>query len=276
METLTVDPELFSNPKDAYLYVMENRCVSVTTQDLYRWGYLATRRYFYVIEWQKDTQMPHFHVLYDSKYISWNAILYSWGKHRPKDAGEVKENRPRFGTVLHSAPNFKDPAYAGRYATKYLIKTPKEGFPEWVLDMGKERRIRRYSASRGFWGETSSKSNNDNKDKRKNQQKSYRERINGCGQTVNFFQLLVTTDIKTGEVEQNRKWLGQLDIQSKNLIPKINDNGNPKRNRRIFCAENFNAALTQLSTISQKKLGIIRKYKTFHWREVDEQKATNY
>jgi len=67
--TFTIDPSLFSNPESTFLYVMDNRCISVTTQDLYRWGHLHSRRYFYVLEWQKDTKQVHFHVLYDASYI---------------------------------------------------------------------------------------------------------------------------------------------------------------------------------------------------------------
>ena len=107
MVTYTIDPELFPDPKTAYLYAMDKRCISVTTQDLFRWNYLKTRRYFYVLEWQKDTEMVHFHVLYDSVFIEWNKILKSWDKHRPKDAGPVKDNRPAFGTVLFSSSKFK-------------------------------------------------------------------------------------------------------------------------------------------------------------------------
>src|SRR4030065_378536 len=51
--TFTIDPKLFNNPKEAFFYVMDKRCISVTTQDLHRWGYLHSRNYLYVIEWQK-------------------------------------------------------------------------------------------------------------------------------------------------------------------------------------------------------------------------------
>ena len=54
--TFTIDPALFPDPKEAFFYTMDKRCISVTTQDLYRWGYLNSRRYFYVLEWQKHTK----------------------------------------------------------------------------------------------------------------------------------------------------------------------------------------------------------------------------
>ena len=106
MVTLTIDPLLFPDPRTAYLYTMDKRCISVTTQDLDRWGHLFSRRYFYVVEWQKNTLQAHFHILYDSNFILWDDILKSWSKHRPKDAGPIQGNRPAFGTVLFSAPKF--------------------------------------------------------------------------------------------------------------------------------------------------------------------------
>ena len=136
MVTLTIDPKLFLDPQTAYLYATDRRCIGRTTQDLDRWGYLYTRRYFYVLEWQEKTEMVHFHILYDSSYIPFDRLLESWSKHRPSWAGPAEGNRPAFGTVLFSAPKFADHVHAARYATKYLIKTPEHGYPTWVLNMG--------------------------------------------------------------------------------------------------------------------------------------------
>lgn len=170
MVSLTVDPELFPDPKTAYYYTMDNRCISVTTQDLYRWNHLNTRRYFYVVEWQKNTEQAHYHILYDSTYIPFTSLLASWSKHRPDEAGPVIGKRPAFGTVTFSVSKFASPLHAARYATKYLIKVPEYGFPGWVLEMGKERRIRRYSTSRGFWGTKSTRRDKEPTTTRKKQQ----------------------------------------------------------------------------------------------------------
>lgn len=75
MVTLTVDPELFPDPKTAYLYMLDKRCIGVTTQDLFRWNHLITRRFFCVVEWQKKTEQAHFHILYDSTFIPWDTLL---------------------------------------------------------------------------------------------------------------------------------------------------------------------------------------------------------
>ena len=48
-----------------------------------------------------------------------------------------------------SAPKFSSKAHAANYATKYLIKAPEEGWPEWVMWF--DGQIHRYSTSRGFF-----------------------------------------------------------------------------------------------------------------------------
>ena len=241
MVSLTVDPELFPDPKTAYLYTMDKRCISVTTQDLFRWNHLITRRYFYVVEWQKNTEQAHYHILYDATYIPWEVILMSWDKHRPDEAGPIVGNRPAFGTVTFSAPNFASPLHAARYATKYLIKVPEYGFPAWVLAMGQDRRIRRYSASRGLWG-LPSKLKTEPKTKRAITQKSYAEKIAKCGDSVNVFETVELIDPETGEITKNSLWIGQLDTPSKEVLENLFDPGNPERSRRSLMAGDLGQA----------------------------------
>jgi hypothetical protein len=237
MVTFTIDPTLFPDPESAYFYMKDKRCIAKTIQDLKRWGYLNTPRYFYVVEWQKNTQQAHFHVLFDSSYIEWNALLKSWSKHRPKDSGPVQGDRPAFGTVLFSAPRFADAVHAASYATKYLIKAPSEGFPDWVLDMGDETRIRRYSASKGFWG-TTAKATTSTSTERKNTFKTYRQRIATCGDSVHVFEVKEGLDRKTGEISTEHVWLGQLDADAA-VIDQIPDSGNPERRRRSLAAQSL-------------------------------------
>ena len=237
MVTFTVDPTLFPDPKSAYLYMKQKRCIAVTVQDLKRWGHLNTPRYFCVVEWQKNTQQAHFHVLFDTKYIPWEDMLKSWSKHRPKDAGPLQGDRPAFGTVLFSAPKFADAVHAGSYATKYLIKAPSEGFPDWILDMGDTIRIHRYSASKGFWG-TSAKATASTSTERKNTFKTYRERIAACGDSVHVFEVKEGFNMETGEISTEHVWLGQLDICA-TVIDMIKDPGNPERRRRSLVAKSL-------------------------------------
>lgn len=238
MASLTVDPELFTDPQTAYLYTMDKRCISVTTQDLDRWNHLNTRRYFYVVEWQKNTEQAHYHILYDSSYIPWDSLLYSWSKHRPPEAGPVIGKRPAFGTVIFSAPKFADPIHAAKYATKYLIKHPEHGFPKWVLAMGADKRIRRYGTGRPFWNNPK-KFKTEPKNTRKNRRLSYKERISQCGDSVNIFEINNFIDLETGEIKTIRNWKGNMDVPAKVVIENLFDPGNPKRKRRSLLAQNL-------------------------------------
>jgi hypothetical protein len=154
MWTFTVDPALFQNPREAFFYVRDHRCIARTIADIAGGGWLHSRRYWYVVEWQRHTQMAHYHVLLDASYIPWDVVLSSWSKHRPPQAAPSDGLRPAFGTVLYSRGRgsrdgtFQSAEHAAAYVVKYLRKVPQHGFPDWVLDMGAETRIRRYSASR--------------------------------------------------------------------------------------------------------------------------------
>ncbi len=260
--TFTIDPTLFSDPESAYLYVMDTRCISVTTQDLHRWGYLHSRRYFYVLEWQKDTTQVHFHVLYDASYIPWEALLRSWSKHRPKDAGPTIGDRPAFGTVLISKPKFQGgPVHAARYVTKYLTKMPESGFPEWVMQMGKYRRIRRYSTSRGFWNNPPKPESSSNSEARTLRRITYAQRIEKCGRSVNLFEIETLIVPDTGELIAQRFWVGQLDIDSKTLFQGLWDPGNPSRQRRSLLALSVPHAKQIIDTVVGRNVQWIRARK---------------
>jgi hypothetical protein len=261
--TFTIDPSLFSDPESAYLYVVDNRCISVTTQDLYRWGYLHSRRYFYVLEWQEETEQVHFHVLYDASYIPWEDLLRSWSKHRPKDTGPVIGNRPAFGTAYISKPNFQgDAVYAAQYVTKYLIKMPENGFPEWVMQMGKSRRIRRYSTSRGFWNNPPKSKSSSNSKTRIIKKITYAQRIKKCGRAVNLIEIETVIVPETGELIAQRFWVGQLDVDSKTLFDRLWDPGKPERQRRSLLAVSVPHAKKIIDTVMAKEVRWIRVRKT--------------
>jgi len=231
MASLTVDPTLFPDPKSAYFYTMDNRCISVTTQDLHRWNYLKTRRYFYVVEWQKKTEQAHYHILYDSRFIPFEELLRSWSKHRPENAGAVVGKRPPFGTVILTKADFESPVHAARYATKYLVKTP-EHFPYWVMSSGDNRRIRRYSTNRGFWDHPSHRREIPTKTTRKNKRQTYADRILKCGESLHVFIPIEKVDKDTGEILICSKWYGQIKAPADYVLDNLFDPGNPKRRRR--------------------------------------------
>ena len=214
MVSFSVDPTLFASPRQAFDYLRKRRCLSLTAQDLRRGSYLHSRRYFYVLEWQKSTEQVHFHVLFDASFIPFEVLLASWSKYRPADAGPVVGDRPPFGTVWISKPSFEGGAlHAGRYATKYLTKVPEGGFPAWVMDMGRKCRIRRYSTSRGFWGRESEE-RSEPETHRQVSPRSYAERVSECGTTTNVSRVSMVVDTGTGEVDHPREWTGELDVTS--------------------------------------------------------------
>lgn len=233
--TLTVDPSLFTDPKSAYLYIMQRRCIARTIQDLFRWGHLRSRRYFCVIEWHKKTGYIHLHVLLDSSYIPIADLERSWGKHRPAGAGPHIAGRPLFGYVYISKREFEGgPAHAARYVTKYLTKTPEHGFPDWVLQM-KGKRIRRYSASRGFWG-TTTKRQPESSVEHERQEHTYAERVQACGSSVNVFEIRESVDRGTGEIRITRTWAGELQVDANEVFKRLFDPGEPRRSCRTLLA----------------------------------------
>lgn len=75
-----------------------------------------------------------------------------WDRNRPKHLPLVdpESKRPGFGYVgFTTTKRHQSVAHAVNYATKFCIKYPNDGFPDWVLDY--EGRIDRYQASQGFW-----------------------------------------------------------------------------------------------------------------------------
>jgi hypothetical protein len=171
---------------------------------------LLSRRYFYVVEFQRRTLQAHFHVLVDATFVPFGALLASWSKHRPAAAGPVRDDRPAFGTVLFSQSKFGGgPVHAARYATKYTIKVPADGFPAWVMSLGRDRRVKRYGASRGFWQrEPDLRRPGDGT--RRRSSISYRERVAKCGTSLDVFELSEAVDRESGEVLPVRHWRGRL------------------------------------------------------------------
>ena len=181
--TFTVDPDLFAgDPEAAYRFVKGNRLIARTVAGLFRRGWLIAQRWFAVVEFQgeKTGYMPHWHVLVESKFVPHGEVVEIWSSWRPAEAGPLEwkvgsperavrevrvtaENyraleRVAFGSVAfsRSRSGVLGAAVAARYCLAYLIKPPKAGWPDWVLDF--DGIIRRHEVSRshkgngnGFW-----------------------------------------------------------------------------------------------------------------------------
>ncbi len=231
--TFTVDPELFPSPQAAFEYLMDNRCLSRTMQDLRRASVLNSNRYFYVVEWQERTEQVHFHVLVDATFVAHDLLTRCWGKNRPPGLGPPRDGRPAIGFAWISKPSFEGgPLHAARYVTKYLTKVPQKGFPGWVLAMGVQRRVRRYGTSRGFWDRVSLPSEPSGR-KRQRRELSYAERLSECGTTLNVCEVCEDIDRYTGEVTIGREWLGRLAVGCE-VLDRFEDLGDPRRRRRFL------------------------------------------
>lgn len=228
MVTLTVDPSLFPDPKAAYLYIRDRRAIARLRQDLHRWGHLHSRSCFYVVEFQRESQQAHFHLLLDASFIPKSEIDRAWSKYRPESAGPVVGDRPPFGTCRFSAPKFADASHAANYATKYLIKWPEHGFPDWVLDMGSDKRVMRYSVSRGFWDDSPprSASTDRTEPRQRARARTYRERAHDCGKSANLFALTKHADRETGEESITRHWISKEQIDNA-VIPHLPRDAGP-------------------------------------------------
>lgn len=154
--TLTVDGSLFPGPEQAWLYVMENRLLSRLIRDLEQRGYLHSKAYFWVVEFQHQTEQPHWHMLLDAKFVPYGEIVEIWSRFRPATAPKLEQaitaenyqgQAPAFGSVRFTPAT--DREKAGYYATKYLTKYPVDGYPAWVLD--RVGRMPRYNHSKGFF-----------------------------------------------------------------------------------------------------------------------------
>jgi len=258
MISLSVDPSLFRSPKDAYLYMRKRRCLALTMQDLRRASCLFSPRYFYVVEWQKETLQAHFHVLLDASFVPHELLLASWSKHRPAWAGPPVASRPAFGTAWISKPRFAGgPVHAARYATKYLIKVPENGFPDWVLEMGADERVKRYSTSRPFWGREAKPASSVAAKRRRGRGASYSTRIAGCEETSTLFEVRGLADLATGEVNEYRLWLSELSLPSWRLSD-VPDARGKEGTRRLVLADSVCEVLQRLHAATGSRVHCMR------------------
>jgi hypothetical protein len=132
--TLTVDRKRFKSPEEAWQYVTDHRLVPRLMEDL---GVLW---WFAGLEFQMQTGhgWPHWHVMIDLEGLKGRIDLKrAWHLWRDKwGVGGLDLGKE------HDAQNTET---AVRYVTKYVVKYPKAGFPQWVMQ---KNRIRFVMASK--------------------------------------------------------------------------------------------------------------------------------
>jgi hypothetical protein len=210
MVTLTVDPDLFTTPPEAYAYLRDHKCVHDTIRTLIRRNRLYSRRYFCVLEWQRNTEQVHYHILLDIGDLTEAEVYEIWSRRRPQSAGPAAPGRPRFGVVyVKAAEDLEgyDPPVSK--AASYVTKLP-DCFPKWVLDMGADKRVKRFSTSQGFYGRPLQPPRIEPMGRRRTRQErkrlTYAQRTAECGTKLDVFEPATRTDYTTGEVVTFRKY----------------------------------------------------------------------
>ena len=150
MVTLTIDPELFASDVEAYEYCREKRVISRLVASLRDRGLVDSAHYFASVEYHKSGR-HHYHLLVDAKRIDHGLLMDLWGRFRPVDRPRDPD-RPAFGFVFLSKPKGAGVRSAILYATKYVLKEPPEGWPDWVMEY--RGNVPRYQCSRGVWLDT--------------------------------------------------------------------------------------------------------------------------
>lgn len=236
MLTLTVDPKLFASPLAAYEYLKEHRCVAELVRSLWKAGHLRSRRFFYVVEWQRETEMPHFHLLVDADFIPFGSLAEAWNRFRPDSAGPVVGNAPGFGHVRISKKGFANSSHAARYACKYLTKPPRDGYPSWVMEY--RGQIKRFSTSRGLLsaGEPKRPVQQNRVDhprdclckdccERRSRRSSVAERVRRCCEKTILVRLLETVS-DMGEVVLGRPaFVARADMRFAEVVQLLEEHG---------------------------------------------------
>jgi len=155
MLTLTIDPDHFDNNAEAaFRYCREKRVISEMVRALVKEGHIENKQYVCVVEWQKQSGFPHWHLLVDAKYIEirkareiWNRNIPEWSQQRRAGFGNVHYSKTRKRKDSRKR-QFDNRLHGLFYITKYLTKVPREGFPQWVMDF--DGKIARYQTARGM------------------------------------------------------------------------------------------------------------------------------
>lgn len=256
MLTLTVDPELFESPRDAYEHIMDERGIGILIRRLSAGGHLHSKRFFYVVEFQKDTEFPHFHVLIDASFVPKNEVEEIWGRLRPTEAGPVDPGRPAFGITRFSVRHFEDgPLHAARYATKYLVKMPQNGFPHWVMQMGGDRRVPRYGVSRPFWDRERKPSTPTGKT-RELANLSYEKKTETCGAFCNVFEEVEMVNLESGEVQSQLKWAARV-VLDFGILEHFMTEKDPSKRRINVTATSANACIEAFRRVTGQSLEVI-------------------
>ncbi len=258
MFTLTVKPSHFGDdPRRAYLAITDGRFIPRLMKAL------GVVRWVWVLEFQASG-WPHWHLLIDKPgpILDLRKAWRLWGH---------QHDRWRIGGI-DMGQERKSGQEAVGYITKYLVKYPDRGFPDWLLDL--DRRVRWVQASRAI-GAVVSDADRSEKDVegRENaaeaaeslprEHASLRVRQASCGQQVDFLREYVNP--QTGEVKY--LFAGRLRrdlVERSGLLSMIETKGNravmaDPGNMRVFLAEVVGVAMRQGGPMATLELDMVRR-----------------
>lgn len=193
--TLTVDRSAFGSPLDAFLVITGDGYL----RRLMR--LLGVKRWAWTLELQMKSGdgWPHWHLVIDlppggiDLQRAWRLWRDKWGLG---------------GLDLHRKTN-QNADHALLYVTKYLTKYPKEGFPDWILNL--DRRVRWVQACRALGPVVSDREKTvadvpPGDESAESLPKAHRPlsvRMVECGELVDFLEI-------DGTVEGKFKFIGRL------------------------------------------------------------------
>lgn len=126
----TITGKGFASGEEAHRYVTAGRFIAKLMSKL------GIRVWVWVLEFQRNGN-PHWHVLFDASELVGGRFDYDaawrWWRDRWQVGGWKASGK---------ADEFKSPEHALNYITKYVVKEPESGYPDWVWDV--ERRAVRF------------------------------------------------------------------------------------------------------------------------------------
>ena len=224
--TFTVNPSAFSSPKEAYRFVRDGNFIPRMMR------YMHIKKWICVLECQKNG-WPHWHLIVDIADLN-EAWIKGNGKNLIVRYSPPDEKDKSFHHVTHYVDmkkmhrlwrkwgigeqvdfsrkkGRKNKAHCFNYITKYLIKNPENGYPEWLME---EERVRFVSASKAVGSLFGSKSVRSNEKEKEEDEEDQRNKSQ-------IFVRVASCGLKTDLIEYNEgkyKYLTTIDIPLENLL----------------------------------------------------------
>ena len=185
--TLTVDRKNFASSEAAHTFISDKGRISLLMKRL------GVELWAWVLEFQQKTGdgWPHWHILVDLADCPDGKIDLERAWKFWRDKWEIG------GLDLQVRRCFDLPRHAINYITKYLIKSPKYGYPRWVLESVKA--IRLVAACRKLGplvsdGRSKPKSESDGERKPRGRRRLLVDRLAECGQKTTAMRQEIDAD----------------------------------------------------------------------------------